>query len=249
VRLPEVQWCYPPPPAPEVGPLPALDTGRVTFGAFNNLCKVTEDMIGLWSQILAALPGSWLMLLAGAGRRGDERVRAAFARHGTGPERVVLVGRLSRDEYFRFYQEVDVCLDTFPYTGCNTTADALWMGVPVVSLAGTTCVTRQGIAALVHAGLGDLVTETPAAYVQAATQLASDLPRLGELRSRLRERMRRSPLTDVDRFTRRLEAAYRALWRQWCGSVGGGSLVSRPQGGPADSTGGRETRKQAGRRG
>jgi predicted O-linked N-acetylglucosamine transferase (SPINDLY family) len=220
VRLPEVLWCYPPPPSPEVGPLPALKAGHVTFGCFNNLSKVTEKAIALWSQVLAAVAGSRLVVLAGAGRGGDERVHKAFARHGFGGDRVTLVGRRSREDYFRLHHDVDVALDTFPYTGCNTTADALWMGVPVISLAGGTCMARQGIAALAHVGLEGLVVETPGAYVEAATRLAGDLPRLRELRSDLRERMRRSPLTDVPRFTRHLEEAYRGMWRRWCVAAG-----------------------------
>jgi predicted O-linked N-acetylglucosamine transferase (SPINDLY family) len=220
VRLPEVLWCYPPPPSPEVGSLPALEAGHVTFGSFNNLSKVTAEVIALWSRVLAAVPGSRLLVLAGAGRGGDERVRAAFARHGVREDRVTLVGRRGREEYFRLHHQVDVCLDTFPYTGCNTTADALWMGVPVVSLAGATCMARQGIAALAHVGLEGLVVQTPAAYVEAAVRLAGDLPRLRELRAGLRERMSRSPLTDVPRFARHLEEAYRGMWRRWCAGAG-----------------------------
>ncbi len=220
LRLPEVLWCYPPPPSPEVGPLPAVQAGRVTFGSFNNLCKVTEEIIALWAQILTALPEARMVLLAGAGRAGDERVRSAFARGGIGPDRVTLLGRQSRDAYFQLYQGVDVCLDTFPFSGCNTTADALWMGVPVVTLAGPTCVSRQGVATLVHAGLGQLVTESAAAYVETAIGLARDISWLRELRSGLRERIKRSPLLDVPGFTHHLEEAYRWAWRQWCAGTG-----------------------------
>jgi len=195
--------------------LPARQAGQVTFGSFNNLAKVTDTMIGLWSQILRSLPRSQMVVLAGAGSAGDKRVLAAFSAHGVGNGRVRLVGRQSRDAYFRLYQGVDICLDTYPFTGCNTTADALWMGVPVVTLAGPSCVTRQGVAALVHAGLGDLVTKTPEAYSLAATRLAQDLPRLEELRLGLRERLRRT-LADAQRFTRHLEAAYRDIWEQFC---------------------------------
>jgi protein O-GlcNAc transferase len=116
-----------------------------------------------------------------------------------------------------------VCLDTFPYTGCNTTCDALWMGVPVVCLAGHHGIARQGASPLVHLGLHDLVVETVEAYVEAAVRLARDLPRLAELRAGLRERMRRATLTNPERFTRQLEALYRSMWRQYCagGTVSG----------------------------
>jgi len=213
VRLPKGHWCFKPPSGPEVGPLPARGPGQVTFGSFNNLAKVTEEMIGLWSQILKDLPESRMVLKTGTGSPADERVLAAFVRHGVGKERVTLLGR--QRDYFGLYQGVDICLDTYPYTGCNVTGDALWMGVPVVSLAGPSCVTRLGVAALVQVGLEDLVTETPAAYVEAAVRLAQDLPRLRELRAQLRERLERS-VGDVRRFTRDLEAAYRGMWEQFC---------------------------------
>jgi len=216
VRLPEVQWCYRPTPGPEVSSLPARQAGQVTFGSFNSLCKVTEPMIGLWSDILRGLPGSRMVVVSGGGTAGDERVLAAFDARGVGKERVTLVGRQPVDAYFRLHHGVDICLDTYPFTGCFTTADALWMGVPVISLAGPTFVTRQGVAILAQVALGDLATETPAGYVEVALRLGRDLPRLEELRSQLRDRLERSPLADVRRFTQHLEAAYRAMWELFC---------------------------------
>jgi len=215
VRLPEVQWCYLPPLEPAVGPVPARRTGQVTFGSFNSLCKVTKQVIDLWAQILKGLPGSRIVVLAGAGSAGDERVLAAFARHGVDQARVTLVGRQSQEAFYGLHQGVDICLDTFPFSGGFTTADALWMGVPVVSLAGAASASRQGVAVLNLVGLGDLATETPAAYALAAIRLAQDLPRLDELRSELRERLRRT-LGDVQGFTRHLEAAYRGMWEHFC---------------------------------
>jgi len=216
IRLPHVQWCYAPPPTPEVGPLPAHSAGHVTFGCFNNLCKVTEQMIGLWAKLLEKVPGSRFHLLTGAGTAGDDRVRRLFHAQGVGPERLTLLGKRPRDTYFQLYHDVDLCLDTYPYNGCNTTADALWMGVPWITLAGDNWISRQGAAVLLQAGLDELVTSTPAAYVAAATVLAHDLPRLHELRAHLRERLRRSPLMDVPAFTRNLESAYRQMWETFC---------------------------------
>jgi len=213
MRLPELQWCYLPPPEPEVGPLPARQRGTITFGSFNNLCKVTEQRLALWAQIVTDMPGSRMVVLTGAGSAGDERVLKAFARQGIGKERITLLGMQSPDSFLRQHHDVDICLDTYPFTGGFTTADALWMGVPVVTLAGPSCVTRQGIGVLVQVGLKDLVTETPAAYVAAAISLARDLPRLEALRGQLRERLRLS-LGDIQRFTRHLEAAYRTMWEK-----------------------------------
>jgi predicted O-linked N-acetylglucosamine transferase (SPINDLY family) len=220
VHLPEAHWCYAPPSAiADVGPLPAREPGAVTFASFNYLPKVTEPMLGLWARILLALPASRLLIQIDRGRAGAQWVRAAFTRHGIPAQRLTLVTKVSSEAYYRRVGEVDICLDTYPYTGCNTTADALWMGVPVVTLAGSTCVTRLGVSALALAGLEDLVTETPEAYVDTAVALARDLSRLRELRATLRDRVQQS-LGDVPRFTRQLEAAYRAMWRAYCAAGG-----------------------------
>ena len=124
-----------------------------------------------------------------------------FARNGIRGERITLLGRRPRPEYFKLYQAIDICLDPFPFNGCNTSADALWMGVPVIMLAGKTYVSRQGVSLLSHLGLPELIAATPEDYVQIATRLASDLDRLQALRSGLRERMCRSTLMNPLRFT------------------------------------------------
>ena len=215
VRLPEAHWCYAPQHTPELAPSPAQEGGAVTFASFNFPAKVTQPMIGLWARILQALPKARMVVQTGTGRMGDERVRAAFDKHGIAGDRVTLAAKVKSDEYYRRFGEVDICLDTYPYTGCNTTADALWMGVPVVTLAGPTCVTRLGVSAIVLAGLEDLVTETPDAYVETAVRLAQDLPRLRELRGQLRYRVKRT-LGNVEHFTRQLEGAYREMWKSYC---------------------------------
>jgi predicted O-linked N-acetylglucosamine transferase (SPINDLY family) len=216
VRMPEAGWCYVPWASPEIGPLPAQRTGGVTFASISTLNKVTDEMLAQWAQILREQPESRMLVVTGAGRAGDERVLCAFARNGVGPERVTLVGRQKIDAYLRLFDEVDIVLDTYPYTGGNTTADALWMGVPVVSRAGRSYVSRLAVSALVLSGLDDLLTESYSAYVETAIRLANDLPRLQELRGQLRDRVRRT-LGDVQRFTRTLEEMYRGLVSGECG--------------------------------
>ena len=217
IRLPGCALCYAPGPAPEVGPAPpARRSGRVTFGSLNNLAKVSEEALALWSRVLAAVPGALLLLRSGAGRQAEERLRDALVRHGIAAERLLLAGRMAtRSEYLALYHDVDIGLDPFPYNGLTTTCDALWMGVPVVSLAGLASASRQGVRVLRAAGLHELLAETPDDYVRIATELAGDLPRLAALRSSLRERLGRSPLMDSRRLTRDLEAAYRDLWEGW----------------------------------
>jgi predicted O-linked N-acetylglucosamine transferase (SPINDLY family) len=219
IRLPVCALAYDPGPAPQVDPAPpALRTGRVTFGSLNNPAKVSDEVLGLWSRLLASVPGSVLLLRTGAGRRAEGRLRDALAGHGIDPQRLLLAGRTaSRAEYLELYHGIDVGLDPFPYNGLTTTCDALWMGVPVVSLAGLAGPSRQGVRVLRAAGLGRFVAETPSDYLEIARTLAGDLAGLAAIRSGLREGLSRSPLMDSARLTRDLEAAYRALWEARAG--------------------------------
>ena len=141
-----------------------------------------------------------------------EWLRGQFARHGVEPERVRFAGRQGRGRYFDWIASADVALDPFPYNGGVTTCDTLWMGVPVVSLAGDCYWSRQGLALLNEVGLAELAARTPAEYARAAVGLATDLPRLAALRSGLRGRVRRSAVADAEGFARRLEAAWRRMW-------------------------------------
>jgi predicted O-linked N-acetylglucosamine transferase (SPINDLY family) len=213
VRLPNIGWCYQPPACPEVGELPARRHGGITFSSLNNLAKVSAEAIAVWARILREVADSRLLILAGAGKGGDDRLRESFGRHDIGPERLTLVGRRSRADYFTLYKEVDITLDSFPYTGCNTTMDALWMGVPVVTLAGRNAMGRQGVAILQSAGLPELIAATPERYVAIAVERTGDLSALANLRAGLRQRLRDSPLTDAAGFTHRLEEAYQCMWR------------------------------------
>ncbi len=186
----------------------------------NNLAKVTDEVLAVWSRVLAAVPGARLLLPAGAGRAGVDRVREVVARHGIDPERLVFAGWTpTRLEYFALYHEMDIALDPFPYNGVTTTCDAFWMGVPLISLAGRMGVSRQGVRFLRSVGLDELIAETPEDYVRIATDLAGDLHRLATLHSGLRERMSRSPLMDAQRLTRDLEAAFRAMFERWLASI------------------------------
>jgi protein O-GlcNAc transferase len=212
IRLPETYWCYQPPDdSPPVSPLPAWQSGGVTFGCLNNFCKVTAPTLVAWSHLLQLLPQARLLLYAQAGSHRDQ-VRDYFANQGIASDRVRFVGRVPLTEYMRLYQEVDVALDPFPYGGGTTTCDALWMGVPVISRAGSTAVSRSGLSILSNVGLAELVAFDGEQYVQRALELAQDLPRLSVLRASLRQRMQDSPLMDAPRFARNVEAAYRSLW-------------------------------------
>jgi protein O-GlcNAc transferase len=221
VRLPDCYVCYSPPSyAPDVGPLPALKAGHVTFGCFNNLTKVNSSVVALWADLLAQLPEARLMLkthqLDDAGMRSQ--YADLFASHGVDPGRVNFQGRSPHRALLLAYNEIDIALDPFPYSGGLTTLESLWMGVPVVTKRGDRFAARHSASHLTAAGLPELIAPDPAGYVATARGLAENLQCLAELRSGLRARMAASPLCDGARFARNLEAAYRAIWRNWCES-------------------------------
>jgi predicted O-linked N-acetylglucosamine transferase (SPINDLY family) len=137
---------------------------------------------------------------------------------GITPDRVEMIGHVSPEEYFQNYHRIDIALDPFPYPGGTTTCDALWMGVPVITLAGRSPVQREGVSILSNAGLGEMIAPTRADYIRLAIDLASDPIRLTGLRSTLRERLLNSPLMDAASYARSIEEAFRAMWRSWCNS-------------------------------
>ncbi len=215
-RLPHCFWCFDSPEqAPLVGPLPAPKNGYVTFGCLNNFCKINEGVLELWAGVLRGVPGSRLLMVAHEGSH-RQRTRDFFARHGVGAERIFFSPRVPHADYLALYNSVDIGLDTFPYNGHTTSMDSFWMGVPVITLAGSTPVGRGGLSQLTNLGLQELIATTPEQFIHIATDLARNLPRLDELRNSLRERMRRSPLADAVGFARGIEEAYRKIWRTWC---------------------------------
>ena len=220
VRLPRCFLAYQPPAeAPEPGELPANHAGSITFGSFNNISKVTPETVSLWAEALHGVHGSRLLLKSGALAVESVRRRLAeqFEQHGVAPSRLQMHGVFpSHRNHLEMYRQVDIGLDTYPYHGTTTTCEALWMGVPVVTLAGRTHVSRVGVSLLENARLGELVANSRESYVRLATALAEDRARLRQWRAGLREQVARSALTDAARFTRELEVAYRRMWRRWC---------------------------------
>lgn len=216
IRLSHSFWCYDPlTGTPPVNPLPGLSAGHVTFGSLNNYCKVNEGVIGLWSKVLCAVENSRLLLLSKHGAH-RQRALAVFRQCGVAADRIDWFTPASRQRYLEAYHQIDIGLDTFPYNGHTTSLDFFWMGVPVITLVGSTVVGRGGLSQAMNLGLPELIAQTPDEYMQRAIGLASDLPRLSGLRQSLRERMLASPLMDAPRFTRDLETAYRRIWADWC---------------------------------
>ncbi len=221
VRLDPCFLCFQPPDEspPPTSPAQRAPDAPITFASFNVLQKISDTTVSLWTRVLAATPNSRLLMKTAA--LGDERRRkdlhARFANAGISPDRVELLGRTeSLADHFKAYERTDIALDTFPYHGTTTTCDALWMEIPVVTLAGSTHAARVGVSLLNAVGLPELVAHTHEEFLAIALRLAADQARRNDLRTGLRERMRASPLCDSASFAKRFEHAVRGLWREWC---------------------------------
>jgi protein O-GlcNAc transferase len=213
VQLGDCWCCYDPLvdlPAPA-----ARIPGPIRFGSLNNPCKLNASFLSLWAEVLRGVPDSRLLLLSNSDRQ-QRRIRELFERHGVDPARLEFVGHMPRPEYMKTYRRIDIALDPVPYNGITTTCDALWMGVPVVSLTGMTACGRAGLSLLSAVGFADLVARRPEDFAPLATGLALDLPRLAELRKNLRQRMLDSPLMNRKLFAGHVEVAYRRMWQRWC---------------------------------
>jgi len=214
-RLPLTQWCYRPyVEAPEVGPLPASTAETITFVCMNHAIKISRTALALWARILAAVPRSRLLLLATADPGQRASVLAFMAGAGVAAERIEQVGEAPIATYLARYLRADIALDSLPCAGGTTTCDALWMGVPVVTLVGDRPFSRSGASLLRNAGLTELIAHSPDEYVRAAVDLAADRPRLAALRAGLRDRLRASPLLDAAGFARAVEEAFDAMWER-----------------------------------
>ena len=216
VHLPANAPFLPYKSAPAVNALPASVRGHVTFGSFNRLSKVRGSTVALWSHLLRALPDARVIIGGLPEHGGAEQLVNWFAREGIDRERLTLHARSDLDTYLRLHQDVDICLDTIPYTGGTTTAHALWMGVPTLSIAGHTPAARQGAALLARAGLDNFIATDRQDFVHRGITLATDLGALAETRSGLRDRCRASKAHDPKVIADGVERALRTMWQRWC---------------------------------
>ena len=219
LRLPHVYVPYAPVTgAPPVAPPPHLANGVVTLGGFHNPAKLNDRVLALWSEVLIAVPHSRLLLIY-RGLDTSElgaRIRGVFAAAGVDPGRIVLEGTLPHAELLAAYGRLDIALDPFPYSGGVTTCEALWMGVPVVTMTGRTFAGRHATAYLRAVGLDELVAGDERSYLEIVTRIATDSARLTVLRATLRARMAASPLGDHPGYAAAFGAAVRGVWLQWC---------------------------------
>jgi predicted O-linked N-acetylglucosamine transferase (SPINDLY family) len=201
-----------------VEPLPALNHSHITFGCFNNLNKMNDAVVALWVKVLRAVPNSRLFLKTGQLDEASMRhsVAQRFAEHGIDASRLILESASPRAELLAAYNRVDIALDPFPYPGGTTSAEALWMGVPVLTLAGDRFLSRMGESILQNVGLSDWIAADADDYVARAVRHAGNISGLAALRDGLRQQVLASPLFDAPRFAHHFETALRGMWKHWC---------------------------------
>jgi protein O-GlcNAc transferase len=218
--LPDTRLCF---TAPDlnlpVAPLPALSNGTITFGCFQTLAKINDNVLAVWGSIFSSLPNALLRIQSN--QLGEpaykEQLGQRLKRFGINPARMILHEVINRENYLAAHAEVDVILDTFPYPGGTTTCEALWMGVPTLTLAGEGLLGRQGASLLTAAGLEDWIAANKEEYITKAITLAGDLQKLSTLRAKLRQQVLASPMFDAPRFARNFEDALMGMWQTWKG--------------------------------
>jgi protein O-GlcNAc transferase len=219
IRLPDSFICYAPPEdTPAVGPLPYQENGFITFGCFSNPAKINEVLLARWANIMSEVPESRLVMkyqhLDAA--TNQHRIRGFLEARGIDGNRIDIAGRQMPQELMAAYNDIDIALDTYPYSGGATTCEALWMGVPVLTVPGGTFASRHAFSLLSGAGLKEFIADDEDELIAMTIALANDPETLAELRAGLRGRLSISPLCDVQRFTANLGAAIRDAWRAWC---------------------------------
>lgn len=223
VRLPEGLHCFQPPQrADDPGAPPMAENGHVTFGSFNKLAKISRHTLALWAEVLRAIPDARLILKSKplVEESTRRKLRGAFEEHDVSPDRIDLMGWVGGDQgHLSLYGRIDVALDTFPYNGTATTCEALWMGVPVVTLAGQGHAARVGASLLTQIGCSAWIAEDSARFVARARELSADVLELTEVRRTLRAQMAASSLCDAKGYAKFVEVAYRSLWRAVCEGV------------------------------
>ena len=214
-RLPEIRYCYSvPEEVVEVNPLPLIKNKYITFGCFNNLIKINDEVIITWAKILKSVPESKIFFKTAALRskiKCDELVKK-FEKHGIYKDRLILEAAGDRQAYFKSYHQVDLALDPFPFPGGTISVEGLWMGVPVITLAGTTIIERQGVQILSAIGLTELIASTVEEYVDITISFSRNIQKLEDLRKTLRRRLFESPLMDARSFAISLQEGFTAMW-------------------------------------
>jgi protein O-GlcNAc transferase len=218
VRLPETYWCYQ--PQIDVPTVSTPKNGPITFACYNNCAKINRPVISLWSEILKLISNARIRLVAIGGETGNGHLKRTFEDHGIDAARVEVLSPIAYRDYFSLYEDVHIALDPFPYNGGTTTLDALYMGVPVITLAGKSGMSRAGVSILTNAGMTELIASSEDEYTKIAIALSHDHRRLSELRGSLRPKLMNSTLMNAPRFVRNLEMVFRTMWQKHCAIAG-----------------------------
>lgn len=213
VRLPALAPFQPHADVPPVGPLPALANGFLTFGSFNRPSKINPSVVHWWAELLRALPDAKLLIEGGP---QDGQCMQWLAQEGIARERLLWHGRGGLKAYYELHQQVDICLDTFPYNGATTSWSALWMGVPTLAVAGNTPAGRYGAAIMGQMGLDNFVANDLPDFVRKGVYWANHLEELAELRAGMRQRFSQSPAGQPDLIAKAFTSALRTMWQRWC---------------------------------
>ncbi|WP_076591578.1 O-linked N-acetylglucosamine transferase, SPINDLY family protein [Herminiimonas arsenitoxidans] len=218
VRLSTAATYQPPTDSPEVSPLPALSSPVFTLACLNNLAKISKRTIRLWSRILHALPSARLILGNARNEQTRQQLFDQFSQQGIAAERIILKPNMPLRDYLALHGEIDLALDPFPYNGGTTSNHSLWMGVPVITLAGNSSISRVGVAIMSRIGLTECIATDEEDYLRLVVEYANDLPRLSALRSICRTMVATGSGSGPKEFTLAVENAYRTMWRTWCAS-------------------------------
>ncbi|MHB1676708.1 MAG: tetratricopeptide repeat protein [Sulfuriferula sp.] len=216
VRLRTAYIYQAPAESPPVNELPSLTSSQFILACLNNLAKINQDTIHLWGRILTALPHAKLMLGNTDSESTKQRLIDMFGQEGVDPERLILQPKMSLMDYLALHHRIDLALDCFPYNGGITTCHSLWMGVPVITLAGNRSISRVGASLMMRAGLAEFITHSPDQYLERTLQVARNLPKLSQIRQTLGERITSNINNDPKHLTRELETAFRLMWEKWC---------------------------------
>jgi protein O-GlcNAc transferase len=220
IRLPNCFLCYTPPlNSPPVSPTPCLTTGVITFGSFNNLGKINDDVLKVWCHILRRIPNSKMILKCKpfASKTVQVRTWSKFEANGINHNRVVLLGlQAMSNDHLKTYDHVDISLDSWPYAGTTTTCEALWMGIPTITLKGQSHCQNVGVSLLTQLGLEELIANSEEEFINIAVNLATNIPKLAQIRDNMRPRMLQSPLCDDASFIKHYEKTLRGLWLTHC---------------------------------
>jgi predicted O-linked N-acetylglucosamine transferase (SPINDLY family) len=230
LRLPACAPFLPSPVAPDISPSPSIKNGHITFGSFNRASKLSGEVIARWSTLLRMVPDAKMLLAAMPNKQASDRLRSWFAREGIAAGRLMFHGYTNIHDYLALHSQVDLCLDTYPYTSGTTGFHALWMGVPTLTMVGPTLPGYVSAAILSHAGLHDLIANGVEDFLDKGVALASDPSQLAGIRMAMRERMNNAASGRPDEIAKGLEGALRHIWQGWCAGTIPASFEARSDG-------------------